>query len=91
MNKKVILIVVLAVVGLAGLMLYSILGNIQYRVEVCVAYNGHTSCRTARADTRDHAVRSAQTNACALIASGVTDTMRCESSVPTSVVFLEKK
>jgi hypothetical protein len=84
-------VVILAVLGLAGLMFYSITSNIKYRVEVCVAFNGRTSCRTARADTQDHALRSAQSNACALIASGVTDTMQCEHAEPASVKWLEKK
>ena len=91
MNAKVVLIVVLAVLGLGLLFYYSIASNVRYRVEVCVAYNGRTSCRTARADTEDHALHSAQSNACALIASGVTDTMQCERSTPTSVKWLENK
>jgi hypothetical protein len=91
MNLKVVLIVVLAVIGLAALFFFSITSNVRYRVEVCVAFNGRTSCRTARADTQDHALRSAQSNACALIASGVTETMQCERSTPTSVKWLENK
>jgi hypothetical protein len=56
-----------------------------------VAFHDRTSCRTARADTQDHAMRSAQSNACALISSGVTDTMQCEHSDPTTVKWLEMK
>ena len=91
MNTKVVLIVILAVIGLALLFYYSITSNVRYRVEVCVAFNGRTSCRIARADTQDNAMRSAQSNACALIASGVTETMQCEHSTPTSVKWLENK
>jgi hypothetical protein len=91
MNKSLILVIIVVLFGLAGLMFYSITSNVKYRVEVCVAFNGRTSCRTARADTEEHALRSAQSNACALIASGVTDTMQCERSNPTSVKWLEKK
>jgi len=91
MNWKVVLIVVLAVFGLGLLFYYSITSNVRYRVEVCVAYNGRTSCRTARADTQQNALHSAQSNACALIASGVTETMQCERSTPTSVKWLGSK
>jgi len=91
MNKKVFLIIVLFMLGLTVLMYYSIASNVRYRVEVCVAFNGQTSCRIARADTQDHAMRSAQSNACALIASGVTETMQCEHSTPTSVKWLQNK
>jgi hypothetical protein len=72
-------------------MFYSSTSNVKYRVEVCVAFQGRTSCRTARADTEEHALRSAQSNACGLIASGVTDTMQCEHSNPTSVKWLQMK
>jgi hypothetical protein len=36
------------------------------------------------------AVRSASENACADIASGVTDTMRCDASEPQSVRWLSR-
>ena len=92
MNKKVVLpiIIVLAVLGL-GFLFYSSTNSVKYRVEVCVAFNGRTSCRTSRADTQEHAMHTAQSNACALIASGVTDTMQCERTIPTSVTWLERK
>ena len=92
MNKKAALavIIVIAALGLVY-MFYSSSSNVRYRVEVCVAFQGRTSCRTARADTEEHALRSAQSNACGLIASGVTDTMQCEHSNPTSVKWLEMR
>jgi len=90
MNKKLALAVVILVgVLLLGYMFYSSTSNVRYRVEVCVAFQGRTSCRTARADNQEHALRSAQSNACGLIASGVTDTMQCEHANPTSVKWLE--
>jgi hypothetical protein len=92
MNKKIGLAVIIAV-ALLGLvyMFYSSTSNVKYRVEVCVVFQGRTSCRTARADTEEHAMRSAQSNACGLIASGVTDTMQCEHSTPTSVTWLQAR
>ena len=93
MNKTILVpvIVVLALAGLGFLFYYSITNNVKYRVEVCVDFHGRTSCRIARADTQDHAMHTAQSNACALIVSGVTDTMQCEHANPTSVKWLEKK
>lgn len=91
MNKNVIAAVVVAVALLLGVLVYSSMHIAKYRVEVCVAYSGRTECRTASADSQDHALRSAQSNACALIASGVTDTMQCEHSTPTSVKWLDTK
>ena len=52
-----------------------------YRVEVCMDYQGRSSCRT---------LRSATGNACALIATGVTDSMGCERTAPRSVRWLKR-
>ncbi len=72
-------------------LLYSSMHIATARVEVCVEFGGRTSCRISSADTKEHALRTAQSNACALIASGVTDTMQCEHSNPVSVKWLEKR
>jgi hypothetical protein len=90
MNKTVTIGIVFVVVVLAFLV-YSSMHIANYRVEVCIAFHGGNQCRTASADTQDHALRSAQSNACALLVSGVTDTMQCEHQNPVSVKWLEKK
>jgi energy-converting hydrogenase Eha subunit H len=90
MNKTVIIGVVFVMIVLAFL-LYSSMHIATTRVEVCVEFGGRPSCRIASADTKEHALRTAQSNACALIASGVTDTMQCEHSNPVSVKWLEKR
>jgi hypothetical protein len=89
--NKTVVIGVVFVLGILGFLIYSSLHIAKQRVEVCVAFNGRTSCRTASADTQEHAMHTAQSNACALIASGVTDTMQCERTIPTSVTWLERK
>jgi hypothetical protein len=53
--------------------------------EVCVTFNGRTDCREAFAKTRDEAIETATTNACALISGGMTDSIRCSNTVPDSV------
>lgn len=90
MNKTVWIGVVF-VLAVVAVLVYSTMHVARYRVEVCVNFQGRTECRTASADTQDHALRSAQSNACALIASGVTDTMQCERANPNSVKWLETK
>lgn len=90
MNKTVAIGVVFLVVVL-GFLVYSSMHVAQYRVEVCIAFRGANQCRTASADTQDHALRSAQSNACALLTSGVTETMQCERETPTSIKWLDAK
>ena len=62
----------------------------QYRVEVCMTYQGRSECRTAAGSSEEFALRTATTNACALIASGVTDSMACERAAPQSVRWLKR-
>jgi len=90
MSKTVVIGVVFVVVVL-GFLVYSSMHIANYRVEVCVVFHGGNQCRTASADTKEHALRSAQSNACALLVSGVTDTMQCEHQDPVSVKWLEAK
>jgi hypothetical protein len=90
MNKTVAIGIVFVLVVVAFL-IYSSLHIAKYRVEVCIAFHGGNQCRTASADTQDHALRSAQSNACALLVSGVTETMQCERETPTSIKWLESK
>jgi hypothetical protein len=90
MSKTVTIGIVFVVVVLAFLV-YSSMHIAKYRVEVCVEFHGGNQCRTASADSQDHALRSAQSNACALLVSGVTETMQCEQKPAVSVKWLESK
>ncbi len=85
-------LVLLGVVGFAiflGVMTYSMMGNRKVRVEVCVNFNGRNNCRTASGATKDEAVRTATDNACALVASGMTETMTCGHQPPASIKVLD--
>jgi len=81
----------LAFVGaVVAVLIRSTMNLAQYRVEVCMAYQGRSECRTAAGSTEEFTLRTATTNACALIASGVTDSMACERSTPQSVKWLKR-
>ncbi len=88
MKKPVVLGVVFIGVVLA-LLVYTSFGNQKFHCEVCMGYQGQTSCRKASAATKESALRSATDNACAQIASGVTATMVCTSTPPRSVRWLQ--
>jgi hypothetical protein len=85
-----VLISVGVVLVVVAALIRSTMNLAQYRVEVCMDYNGRTSCRTAAGSTEEFALRSATGNACALIASGVTDSMGCERTAPRSVRWLKR-
>jgi hypothetical protein len=71
-------LVVLVLLG--GYVVYSSLYVGTVRCELCVRFEGREACRAVDAASEDEARRGAQTNACALLASGVTQTMACERS-----------
>jgi hypothetical protein len=89
--SKTVTIGIVFVLAVISFLVYSTMHLAKYRVEVCIAFHGANQCRVASADTQDHALRSAQSNACALLVSGVTETMQCERETPTSVKWLESK
>ena len=59
-----------------------------HRVEVCMEFNGRDVCRAASGATPELARRTATDNACALIASGMSDSIACTNTQPKSVKTL---
>jgi hypothetical protein len=88
--NKIGLIIAAFVVAFLSLLAYSTLHGPRYRVEVCMEFQGRTNCRTVSAKSETAALRSGSENACADIASGVTDTIRCDGSEPKSVRWLSR-
>jgi len=89
MKKKPVLLGILFVVIVLGVLIYSSMNLAQHRVEVCMNFNGRTSCRTAAGSTQDAALQTAISNACADIASGVTDTIACGNTQPAKETWLK--
>jgi hypothetical protein len=76
----------ITIVGLtviAGMVAYASLDIVRHRCEVCIAFDGREMCRTVESASEEEAQMGATTNACALLASGVTDSMRCQRTLPT--------
>ncbi|HTQ53194.1 MAG TPA: hypothetical protein VMI94_01975 [Bryobacteraceae bacterium] len=83
--KKSVWLGLLFVAVVVGFVVYSTLNTGRIRCEVCITYRGQQACRTAAASTRDLALRTATENACATLASGVTDSNQCNNTPPDSV------
>jgi hypothetical protein len=69
-----------------GFVVYSSFQVSAVECEVCMTFEGHPLCRSASAATRDEALRSAADNACALLTSGMTNTIRCQRSEPVKTL-----
>lgn len=87
--KRPVLVGILIVVAILGIIVYSSLDLSSNRVEVCIEFKGKKSCKIARAATQEEAIRRAQDNACGELASGVTDTLACHRTEPSSINILK--
>ena len=72
----------LVLTPIVGFVVYSSLQVATIECEVCMRYESREQCRVASAARREEAVRSAIDNACALLTSGMTNTIRCGQSNP---------
>lgn len=86
MKKTVWLAIVFVALVVGYVMLSSFRGE-RVRVEVCMAFKGGRDCRTASAATRQEALRTAVTNACAQLSGGVIESNQCENAPPESVTW----
>lgn len=85
--KKTVLIAAVFVIGFLVLVVATTFQGKRYRCEVCMEFKGGRDCRTAQAATRDEAMRTAVTNACAQLSGGVIESSQCENTRPASVVW----
>ena len=79
-NTIVTLIVLLPI---AAVVVYSSFQVSDFECEVCIAFEGRSTCRTVTGQTEQEGLRTGVDNACALLSSGVTDTLRCQRTMPT--------
>jgi hypothetical protein len=61
-----------------------------HQCKVCVTYAGATVCRTAASGTQKAAIESAVNSACSGLASGMTESIKCENTPPDSVECTEQ-
>jgi len=53
-----------------------------FECEVCMNFHGQEVCRTVTGKTELEGMRTGVDNACALLTSGVTETLRCQRTTP---------
>lgn len=87
MSRPVIGGIIFVVVMLVMIVYMTFSLGKRVRGEVCMEFNGRSTCKTVSGDTREHVLQTAASNACADISSGVTDTINCEHAPPKSVTW----
>lgn len=78
-------VTLLALVVVVSIVVWSSFQLGGVRCEVCIDFEGRRACRAVDGADADEARAAAVTNACAQLASGVTQTLACERTPPRSV------
>ena len=78
-------VTLIALVAVVGLVVWSSLRIGGARCEVCITFRDRQMCRAVDGQTKEEARQAAVTNACAILASGVTDTIACQGTPPDRV------
>ncbi len=84
-SKRVKILLAVALAAIVGYILFSPMQLGKVSCEVCMEFDSEKACRTARGPTSDEATTTARDNACALIAFGREDSIRCGNTAPASV------
>jgi hypothetical protein len=87
--KKKALLVILGIGAFIALLTALTLSGRKVRVEVCMEYRGRQRCKVASGPDQQTAIRTATDNACADIASGMTESIQCTNSRPVSARILD--
>jgi hypothetical protein len=85
MSKAVKIALAVAVAAAVGYILLSPMTLGKVSCEVCMEFDSDRACRTARGPSSQEATATARDNACALIAFGREDSIRCGNTEPASV------
>jgi len=75
---------------MVGIVVYRSMTITHLECDVCVTFQGEQACRTAASGDRKATVESAVTSACATLASGMTESIRCQNTPPDSVTCRQR-
>ncbi len=73
----------------AAWMTYQVISKTVVECEVCIEFRGNRKCRRAQGPDRMACQKTATDNACSYLSSGMTDSISCGATPPSSVEFFE--
>ncbi len=76
---------VVALAVLVVILLYGSMRSVQAECELCVEFNGRTECRRGSGANEAEARQAALKAACAVMASGMSQSINCQNTRPTNV------
>jgi hypothetical protein len=87
--KPSVWIAIVFAVLVFGAIVISTFRTERFRCRVCITFRGNSDCRTASAQTREEAQRTATVAACAQLSGGITDSNQCQNTTPDSIEWLQ--
>ena len=61
-----------------GMFVYFSMTIPRFECEICVTFQNETTCRAPASEMKEASIESAVTNACGTLASGMTESIRCQ-------------
>ncbi len=83
-NQGRMLAFVVALALLITVLVLGSMGTVQAECELCVQYNGSTECRRGAGADREEAIQAAKKAACAVMASGMAESINCQNAPTTN-------
>jgi len=80
--RKTTLAALVLLPPIVGFVIYNSFHVSTFECTVCIEFEGRSVCRTVTGQTEQEGLQSATTNACALLTSGMTDSIRCGRTRP---------
>ncbi len=85
MTKLRVLGLAVAIAALLGGLIYGSLSVVQAECSLCMEFNGQRQCRTGSGATQEDAQAAARRAACAVMSSGMAESIQCDNVIPTRV------
>ena len=85
MTKPRVLGLTVAIVALLGGLIYGSLSLVQFECSLCMEFNGMRQCRTGSGANQEDAQAAARRAACAVMTSGMAETIQCDNVIPTGL------
>jgi hypothetical protein len=85
--KKIVLPILF--IGFVLYIIWATAFSKQIRCTVCVEFKGESACKSALGNSREDAMRAAIDNACAQLASGMSEIRSCNQKEPVSIEWDE--
>lgn len=84
-GRTVTVLVIAGIVLILGYLIWGTTSLVQAECTLCVEYQGQRQCRTGSGTNADEARRAAQRAACAVMATGMNESIACQNVRPSDV------